>query len=235
MEKIKMLCLPYAGAASSCYYKWRYYLDSYIEIIPVELAGHGKRFGEPFYGNFQQAINDIVQIIQREISNEKYVIFGHSMGSILAYESVLRLKDLGRCLPIHIILSGRTPPNINTDIKEIYQTSDQKLLEQLMEMGGTSAEVINNHEIIEMFLPIIRADYKLLAEYIYDEQRIVDCDISVFYGKEDPNTNYYDIKKWDNFTRGHCHYYDFPGNHFFINKYINEVTETINRVIKNNL
>lgn len=52
----KLFCLPYAGSSCNIYYPWKSKFPSSIEIVPIELAGRGKRFDEPQYKEFNQAV-----------------------------------------------------------------------------------------------------------------------------------------------------------------------------------
>jgi medium-chain acyl-[acyl-carrier-protein] hydrolase len=45
-----------------------------------------KEFNELFYEDLQDAVNDIFDIIDNEIDDSPYAIYGHSMGSLLAFE-----------------------------------------------------------------------------------------------------------------------------------------------------
>ena len=37
----KLICLPYAGGGATAYYGWQKYFSD-IEILPVQLPGHGQ-------------------------------------------------------------------------------------------------------------------------------------------------------------------------------------------------
>jgi hypothetical protein len=45
-----------------------------------------KEFNELFYEDLQDAVNDIFHIIDNEIDDSPYAIYGHSMGRLLAFE-----------------------------------------------------------------------------------------------------------------------------------------------------
>lgn len=57
-------------------------MDAYIKLFSVELKGRGKRFNEAFYENLQEAVDDIFNNIKHKICDD-YVVYGHSMGSLL--------------------------------------------------------------------------------------------------------------------------------------------------------
>ena len=56
MKNIKLFCIPHAGGSAAVYSRWKKYLDSSIELIPVELSGRGIRMGEKLYDSLKEAI-----------------------------------------------------------------------------------------------------------------------------------------------------------------------------------
>lgn len=68
------------------YYKWKNIMNNNIQLVPIELKGRGTRYGEGFYTDFEDAFNDIYLNIRDKIMEDEYALFGHSMGSLLAFE-----------------------------------------------------------------------------------------------------------------------------------------------------
>ena len=89
---MKIFCLPYAGGSSSVFAKWKTYMSRDIEIVAPELAGRGTRFNDEKYVSIQSAADDIYSIFLKKINqNEKFAIFGHSMGCFIVYEIYRRI------------------------------------------------------------------------------------------------------------------------------------------------
>ena len=63
MEKVLLFCIPYAGGLAGTYLKWKKYLDSSIELFPVELAGRGQRNEFPLYNTLDDAVVDIHYVV----------------------------------------------------------------------------------------------------------------------------------------------------------------------------
>lgn len=64
LMRIKLFCLPYGGGSAYSYLKWKSNLADLIELCPVELAGRGKRFHEPYYSNIDEAVDDVYKQIE---------------------------------------------------------------------------------------------------------------------------------------------------------------------------
>lgn len=232
MYKIKLFCLPFAGGSATVYQRWARHLDSSIELCPVELAGRGKRFSELFYDDFDAAVQDLYQTIVRQLNRgEPFAFFGHSMGSLLTYALVHKLKSNGYQEPMHIFFSGRYPPHIMKD-RDTHLLPDEEFKKEIFKFGGTSKEIMENPELQSLFLPILRADYKVINTYTHQPQKgKLNCSISILNGTEDFEVINYSIDEWKDYTLGDCQFYQFDGGHFFINDKVKEITELINNTL----
>ena len=67
---MKLFCLPYAGGSKAIYYKWKSEFNYNIELEPIELKGRGVRYGEGFYTDFEEAVNDIYLKIKDKIIDD---------------------------------------------------------------------------------------------------------------------------------------------------------------------
>ena len=76
----------------------------------IELAGKGLRLTENMYDSFGEAVEDLYNYITFNIRCSNYAIFGHSMGSTLAYELAKKITYNNIQLPSHLFLSGRNAP-----------------------------------------------------------------------------------------------------------------------------
>ncbi|PWW07334.1 surfactin synthase thioesterase subunit [Paenibacillus cellulosilyticus] len=232
MSKLKLFAFPFAGSSSLGYLKWKKYLSESIELMPVELAGRGSRMKNPFYKNFQEAVDDLYGQIQNDIQDEPYAFFGHSMGSVLAYELVHKIKQLGQREPTVIFMSGRRPPHINR--REIFDSSfpEEQLKENLLELGGATKELFEDTQLAQTFIPILRADFELMETYVYEANREpLTAAIHVMTGIGDADVNRTDLKEWRNHTTNECTIAKFKGGHFYINDSFGIMIQQINRVL----
>lgn len=223
-----LICLPYAGGSEGIYINWTNYLDNSIKIFPISLKGRGRRFYEDFYKNLDEAIDDIFSNIKNEIKDDEYSIYGHSMGALLAYELYYKIKENNLTEPKHIFFSGYGSPNINKSKDDIYKLSDEDFIKAIIELGGTPKEVFENKELLEIFIPVLRSDFKLLSKYSYTRREDkINCDISIFNGKEDSITEE-EILGWIDLSNNQVDIYNFDGDHFFINDNIENIADVIN-------
>jgi len=231
MKKIKLFCFPYAGGSSVIYEKWRRKLDPSIEFIPMEYAGRGKRFKAPFCENIGEMVEDAFHTIKEHFDGTSYSFFGHSMGALVAYELSHKLKQMDYVTPTHIFFSGKTSPHLTDSHKTIHALEDAEFKKELFKLGGTPMEVLVNTDLMNIFLPILRADFKAVEEYNYSEKmNVLDCDFTIFFGKED-NLTMNKIEEWQQHTKKKCTFIEFPGGHFFIAEHAEEIVNVINNTL----
>nr|WP_090889481.1 thioesterase domain-containing protein [Evansella caseinilytica] len=214
MSKIKMFCLPYGGGSASVYLKWTKLTKS-LEIIPVELAGRGSRIQDPQYTHIDEAVEDVCGYIMKHSDDSRFVIFGHSLGSLIAYELYFALKAQF-AKPLMLFLSGKNPPDVLSR-RLRHKLSDEELKRELHALGGLSEEVLLYPEILELFLPVIRNDFKIVEQYVMSsEHGQVDCPLVIFNGRQDRLTSLNKMERWHQFTTSKCEIHHYDGHHFFL-------------------
>lgn len=228
-----LFCIPYAGGSASVYLKWKKSLNSQIRLVPLELKGRGKRFAENLYNDLNEAVEDIYMLIKDEIDKDEYAIYGHSMGSILAYELYYKIVGENKGKPKHIFFSGQKAPNLQREREISYKLPDNEFIKKIVTLGGTPKEIVNDVEFQEIFLPILKGDTKILETYDYfDRDDKIDCNVSVLHGNQD-TMKLSDIIEW---KKQVCKGYElliYEGGHFFINDEdnIRKITTLINHTL----
>lgn len=231
LNGMKLFCLPYAGGSATVYKKWTRELNEKIELIPVELAGRGKRFTEPFYSSLHDGVIDISTLIMNQIGENGYSLFGHSMGSLYICEFMKHVQANGWEKPKHLFLSGMRPPHID-DRKKIHHLPDDEFWEEVIRLGGTPKQVSENKELMGVFTPVLRSDYKNVENYVMEELNVKwDMDITILVGDEDEMTSRSEIARWNDYTNQSCSIVTFQGGHFFINEEEKKVIDLINRTL----
>ncbi|WP_045857588.1 thioesterase II family protein [Teredinibacter purpureus] len=217
---MNVFCLPYAGGNAKIIYRsWQHCLPSSIKIVPVELAGHGHRFGEPFHRDVQSVVEDILHTITPDLHHEPYAIYGHSMGTLLAYELARAIAAINAPPPLTLFLSGRRPPHNCPKPRNIHTFSDALLLEEMKRMGGTPTVFFEDQSLIDAFLPVFRNDYKILERYRF--KNIIhptSADIVFIHSDDDPVVVGDDVNEWEKYTTGSFRRENMQGGHFFINE-----------------
>ena len=145
--------------------------------------------------------------------DSEYMILGHSMGAVIAFELALLIRKNNFRDPKVVLLSGMKPFHYYTPVT-ISDMSKEDLKEYILSMGATQKELFDNSALSEVFLPIIISDLKNMERYNYMIQEKIVSDIIVLSGQEDYLNNDY-LDDWNNYTEKNVKYYNFPEDIFF--------------------
>ncbi len=231
-SRIKLFCFPYAGGSAVIYNQWKQYLDSTIEVRPIELAGRGKRINEQLYNDVPEVIEDVWNILKNEINNTKYVFYGHSMGAMIAYEVAQRMQKYNYPKPLHIFFSGRSAPHVKReDEKKYHLMPEDKFRKEIIELGGTPPEFFEHPELLEVFLPLLKNDFKLSETNTHNgEIQPLDINITIFLGKDDDLTSE-QCDGWKKHSTKLCSIHYFEGGHFFIHEETEQLIKLMNTTL----
>ncbi len=182
--QLTLYCLPCAGASAAIYLRWRRLLPSWIEIIPVELPGRGMRLNEDLQDDYRA----LTALLSGEIAlaaPEKYALFGHSMGALLAYGIAQKLQQSYAVLPTALLVSGCAAPARQDSARYNKIRTEAALIADLNQQGGTPEEVFSSPELLAMTLDLLRADYRVCESFQYLQQSPLPVPIHCFGGKAD--------------------------------------------------
>ncbi|MBG9791422.1 hypothetical protein ABD76_02310 [Paenibacillus dendritiformis] len=231
MNRIHLFCFPYAGGSAMMYCRWRSLLPASIQIHPIELSGRGKRMNEPYYQTMEQAVEDAYLSIPVHVLDEPIAFFGYSMGSLIAYELACYLQEKHGKEPVHLFAAARKAPHIQGDGQKLHRLPEAAFLQEIIKLGGMSAEVLDNKELMEMVLPLLRADMQIVETYKRRASRgALRSDITVLEGTGDiiPAEH---MQAWKEVTAGRCNFMKYEGDHFFIHKHYELIAEHIANVL----
>lgn len=222
---IKLFCIPYAGGSSASYSKWKISLNKEINLIPIELAGRGKRISEGHYIDFNEMVDDIFRSILNSIQDHTpFALFGHSMGGYIVYEMFERLKLFNLK---HIFLSGTRAPHLR--IMNHKFESDQELINTLRIMGGTPEEILNDQNFLEILLPIVRSDFTNISKHSFSKKSI-SVPATILHGLHE-EYNVEDVYAWNEYFNLAPKMRFFEGGHFFIHQFESSVIDLINKTL----
>ncbi|WP_342562488.1 thioesterase domain-containing protein [Paenibacillus sp. FSL R7-0345] len=230
MSRVTLFCLPHAGGSATIYNKWQKYLDNSIALYRVELSGRGKRFNQNLYNSMEEAIEDIYYQI-KPLLISPFSFFGHSMGSLLAYELCCKIKQQDGLDPVQLFVAGGKAPQCRGSERKLHLLPDDQFKRELKKLGGTPEEILGNNELYNFFSPVLKADYKIIEEYEYPlRNNRLNCGITVLNGTED-NIKAEELMAWNQLTNGKCNIIYFKGGHFFINNHLNSIVQLISETI----
>lgn len=228
--KINLFCLPYAGGSARIFQSWPDYLPNFVELVAIEPPGRGRRIHEPAFDTMNALVQELSYVLHSQI-DKPYLMIGHSMGSRIALNTLYELIQYGCPSPLHFIASGSAPPHTLRKRKKIHILPDEELILELQSYNGIRKEVINNKELMGIYLPLLRADFAVATEDYIDGRAPLNCNATVFSGISDTYVSREDCLGWQNYFSKPIKVSTFEGGHFFIDSSRNEVIDEISKII----
>lgn len=213
--RLRFFCFPYAGGTAFIFRKWSDFLPERVEICAVQLPGRSSRIHEPPLTR----ISDLVPMLAQALIGYEdipMVFFGHSMGAIIAFELARYLRKKRNVNVVHLFVSGRRAPQIALDEPVTYNLPEPEFLETLRTLNGTPNEVFENPELLELMIPVLRADFAVCQTYDYAHEPPLDCPITAFGGLKDDEVTREQLEAWREQTAASFSLWMLPGDHFFI-------------------
>ena len=212
--RMRLFCFPSAGGGATLYTPWVSQLAPEIEVYPVQLPGRENRMKEPPLQRFDDLIQALAQALQPSL-NVPYAFFGHSMGALISFGLTLHLRQQGCRLPEHLFLSAYRAPDTSLD-EPLHDLPEPLFTKKLLELEGTSPEILTNDELRRLFLPLLRADFAVCESYQFQAQEPLACPMTVLGGLQDKRVRQSLLELWQRQTSQRFSIHMLPGNHFFI-------------------
>ncbi len=234
---MNLYAIPYAGGHSLVYRSLSEALSPQVTLQPLELPGRGKRAKDDLKHDIHDITEDLFQSIRNDLLSEnRYAIFGHSMGSLLGYLLTLRIMKEGLPTPSHLFCSGHSAPSIpKIDmVKEApkYAASSENFWAYIDSLGALPPELKEHQELMNYFEPIIRADMQALEKYEYRElKEAIPVPIHVFYGVDDSETPVYALFPWQNESKYMVNFLPNEGGHFGLFNNLDKVSAYIKQTM----
>jgi medium-chain acyl-[acyl-carrier-protein] hydrolase len=145
-----------------------------------------------------------------------FAFFGHSLGAFIAFELARELRREDAPGPVHLFVSGARAPQIGNHKAPLHSLPEPEFLEALRRLNGTPSAVLEHKELMEMVLPILRADLAVSETYTYTDEAPLDCPVSVFGGMQDREASRKYLEAWPAQTSCSSMLWMLPGDHFFL-------------------
>lgn len=220
------MIFPHAGAGPAWYATWGDHLPPEIELRVLHLPGRGSRHAEAAVTDFATLIATLSQVLSPEM-DVPYALYGHSLGALIAFELARELHRLGERQPMQLFVSGCPAPHLIADRSPISELPEAAFVEELKQLGGTPAEVLENSDVLQLMLPSLRADMALFESYILRDDAPLNCPVFALGGSKDKIAGWNDLEGWRRYTSAGFVVQFLGGDHFFIREHRGEIVRII--------
>ncbi|WP_315705456.1 MULTISPECIES: thioesterase II family protein [unclassified Bradyrhizobium] len=225
---IRLFCFAHAGGTGKLFRSWQKLLQPGIDVCTFEYSGHGTRINEPLLDTIEQIADSAVE----EISCSKdgpYALIGHSMGSLVAFETCHALAKHGLKMPTLLIVCGHRAPRVPPVTPPLHNAPDREFLAHLHGLGATPPEIFDVPDLLDLMLPILRADFRACETYRPAHRPYLSVPIAAYGGLTDSDTSKDSLLAWQAETTSRCMVRMFPGGHFFVSDCADSVVAHLKR------
>ncbi|WP_415947314.1 thioesterase II family protein [Streptomyces sp. KLOTTS4A1] len=209
--RARLVCFPHAGGAASFFRDWPRHLAPDVEVLAVRYPGREDRIAETPARSMAELAGPVAEAIGT-LSARPTAFFGHSMGASVAYETAVRLRATG--LPGLLLVSGRAAPHRLPDFRV---RDDEALIADVRRRGGPLAGALDHPDLLDLVLPSLRADYRLLEDYRAEAvAHRLGIPVAAFHGDADPDVPADAVHAWADVGSGTFTARAFPGDHFYL-------------------
>ena len=182
--------------------------DKNISVFTIDIRGHGKSEGKrghsPFYKQLMSDIQCFIKHVTNEIPNQKYFLYGHSLGGnlVINYSFQKNKKIDGIIATSPCIKLAIEPSKIKLFMGKLFQ----KLIPSLRLSNGIKiSRISRNSEVIKNYIndPLnhnqvsVQLSLDIISSGIYalENSQYITVPMLVFHGKNDKLTSYSASKK----------------------------------------
>jgi medium-chain acyl-[acyl-carrier-protein] hydrolase len=207
------------------YRGWAAHLPDEVEVVSVQLPGRENRFNEQPIESMERLVGQLVDGLAGYLTRP-FALFGHSMGALIAFELIRRLRRSG-VGPVHLFASGCRAPHLPSRSPDWHTLPDHDLITKIEALGGIPPALLAERQLLDTILPTLRSDCTLSETYVCRPQPPLNCPVSAFGGLLDDEVFPEDVQGWSCHTTGPFRAHLLPGGHFFINSTLEGLLEMV--------
>lgn len=216
---VRLVCLPYAGGSARIFRGWPAKLPTEVEVCAVQPPGRESRLIERPYYSVTALANALADHLDA-LPSMHSILFGHSMGALIAFETTREIERRGNAGPIGLIVSAAKAPHLSKADDRVSHLDDDALVARIREMGGTPEEVLDNADLVQLLLPTIRADFSLCDNYrfTFADSAPVRAPLYALGAIDDAHVGADGVDAWRAHAGGTFRSMMVDGDHFFIDR-----------------
>lgn len=220
-----VVVFPHAGAAAASYRVLAAALSVAADTYVVQYPQRADRLSEPAHETVHDlAVGLFDAAPWRSVAPLR--LFGHSMGAVVAFEFA-RIAEAHDVAVQKLWVSAGPPPCVVADMPEL-PTSDDGLLADIADLGGTDPELLADEEFSELLTTAVRADYQAFNRYDPSPDVRIGADIQVLGGRDDHRIETAVLRLWEKHTHGSFELSLYDGGHFYVYDHVDAIAAQVN-------
>ncbi|MET8050991.1 alpha/beta fold hydrolase [Streptosporangium sp. NPDC005286] len=209
--RLRLVCFPHAGGSPSFYRGWQDHLPEDIELSAVCYPGRQNRINERPIDRMEPLVDHVCQVLL-PMADRPLVLFGHSMGAVVAYEVAVRLAGEHGISPASLLVSAHAAPHLCASDARRIPIGDEQLAEQA---AAADPALLRFPELMDLAMIALRADHDLLHAYRPAATPRIAAPITAYLGADDRRVSHDEMRAWNRVASAGFELLTFPGDHFY--------------------
>ena len=213
---LRMFCFHHAGGGASLYRGWQRAIGPHVAVCPVQLPGREGRAAEPRFTQLDALVADLDGELG-DVLAQPHVLFGHSMGALVAYRLACHRRASGEPLARALLLSSYPAPHLPAPMPGVDERDGDALIALLTGIGGLAPELRDWPGGVNELLAVARDDLRLCAEHRHrGGEPPLPCPIHVFGADADALVSERDLRAWERHATSPVELRVLSGDHFYL-------------------
>lgn len=224
---VHLYCFAHSGGLASECVRWGTSLPG-TQVYGICPPGRGARVSEPPPAGMSELVAALVDSTEFVAP---FVLFGHSLGALTAFEVARALRERGRRLPDALVVSAYPAAHLERDAPPLHGLPDAELVRAIGgHHGALPPTVAGDPELLALLLPAFRTDFAILETYRHRPGEPLPLPIEVCGALRDDVTAD-QLEQWGRHTTGSFRVHRLPGGHFYFRDDLSALLEVLRPVL----
>ena len=213
---LPLFCLPHAGGGASAYRAWLGKVPG-VDVLPVQPPGREARLRDTPHEQMSSLVAELASVITEAAGSRPYAVYGHSLGALVAFETLREIRRRGGEQPVRLFASGCVAPHcVYDDGPRVTGMTQPEVVQMLRQLGGTPDWLLADPDVLGMILPAVRADFSVKESYSYVAEPPLEVPITVVASTADARAPHELQQRWQELTSAGCELHTLTGGHFAV-------------------
>lgn len=225
----QLVCFPFLGGYANSYADLAAALAGDIEVVAINPPGHGPCRKTPLRS--AAAMADFYSCELTARLKKRCILFGHSMGAIVAFLVTNRLMASPDCAikPSGLIISASNSPGF-FERHRMTSKSDDDILKYLLSTGGIPEELRGETALLKHFAPAYKADFAALESVATAQLLPVHIPAFQCFGTRDGSVTRESSRKWHRYFPNGLREFEIDGGHMYVTQNASQVARHIEQI-----
>jgi len=217
--------IPFAGGSGLSFEALRRAVGTDMPVTGVTYKRRYQKDVTQAPGTVEAMANEVIALIDNLAARE-VIVFGYSLGAIVAYEVARRQHEFGPHL-IKLVVAACRAPHLFNCAQVTLDDSEEVFLKTVAKFGIIPDFMFKDSAAKHRMLPSLIKDFQAAASYRHLPGEPLGLPMTVLGGSQDPFAPVQDVMAWKEHSQDSIRLEFFEGNHFFLTQHVPAITRVI--------